>query len=79
MDLVWIYLLFRYRRGLVWLFAWMFAFWAPALIPIPVIGWCAPPLLYWAAVSSRQRRLQREADRARTAAMMPPVPPLIGS
>lgn len=28
--------------------------------PIPFIGWCAPPLLYSAAVSSRRRRLDRQ-------------------
>ncbi|GGM09499.1 hypothetical protein GCM10011594_31720 [Nakamurella endophytica] len=78
MDLVWIYLIFRYRRGITWIFAWMFAFWAPALIPIPVIGWAAPPLLYWAAISSRRRHLQQPprshkmaspTQRAWTAAM----------
>lgn len=59
-ELVWAYLVVRYWRGIAWTFAWMFAFWAPVLIPIPLVGWCAPPLLYWAAVSSRRRRLDRQ-------------------
>ena len=68
MDLVWAYLVCRYWRGIAWTFAWMFAFWAPDLIPIPVIGWFAPPLLFWAAVSSRRRRLDRQTLNTAAAA-----------
>ncbi len=64
-DLVWAYLVFRYWRGIAWTFAWMFAFWAPALIPIPLLGWFVPPLLCWAAVFSRRRRLERRQQKAR--------------
>lgn len=66
-DLLWVYLVFRYWRGIAWTLAWMFAFWAPALIPIQFFGWFAPPLLYWAAVSSRRRRLERQEQMARQA------------
>lgn len=68
MDLVWIYFVLRYWRGIAWMFAWMMAFAAPEFIPIPVIGWLAPPLLYWSAVASRRRRLERQARHAGAAA-----------
>ncbi|WP_447156703.1 hypothetical protein [Nakamurella sp. GG22] len=64
-EVVWVYLVWRYWRGIAWTIAWIFAFWAPALITIPLVGWCAPPLLYWAAVSSRRRRLDRQARTPR--------------
>ena len=67
-EIVWAYLVFRYRRGIAWTLAWMFAFWMPALIPIPFVGWFAPPLLYWAAVSSRRRRLERHELKVRQVA-----------
>lgn len=67
-DVVWAYLVCRYWRGIAWTLAWMFAFWAPALIPVPVIGWLAPPLLLWAGVTLRRRRLDRQAQRMPAAA-----------
>lgn len=67
-EIVWAYLVFRYWRGIAWTLAWMFAFWVPALIPIPFVGWFAPPLLYWAAVSSRRRRLERQEPKVRQVA-----------
>lgn len=66
-DLVWAYLVFRYWRGIAWTFAWMLAFWAPALIAIPLLGWFVPPLLWGAAVFSRRRRLERRQQKARRA------------
>jgi hypothetical protein len=39
--------------------------WAPALIPIPLLGWFVPPLLCAAAVFSRRRRLERRQQKAR--------------
>ena len=66
-EIVWAYLVFRYWRGIAWTLAWMFAFWVPALIPIPFVGWFAPPLLYWAAVVSRRRHIERQERRARQA------------
>lgn len=67
-DVVWAFLVWRYWRGIAWTLAWMFAFWAPALLPVPVIGWLAPPLLLWAAVTSRRRRLDHQSPRPATAA-----------
>jgi hypothetical protein len=62
-DVVWSYLVCRYWRGITWTFAWMLAFGAPTLVPIPVLGWFAPPLLFWVAVTSRRRRVQRHPPR----------------
>jgi hypothetical protein len=76
-DVVWAYLVWRYWRGILWTLAWMFAFWMPALLPVPVLGWAAPPLLLWAAVASRRRwtsagGVRRPAGLVVTVTAIPP-------
>ena len=63
-EVIWAYLVWRYLRGITWTLAWIFAFWAPALIPVPVIGWFVPPLLLWLGIVSHQRRVDRADDAA---------------
>ena len=61
-DVIWAYLVWRYLGGITWTLAWIFAFWAPALVPVPMVGWLAPPLMLWLGIGIHRRRVDREAD-----------------
>lgn len=58
-DVAWAYLVCRYWRFITWVVVWLLAFAAPSAINVPLLGWCALPLVLWLAVTIRRRRQQR--------------------